>query len=209
MRERRRKYCSRQCLGNAGNGPTQEIVAAQTKRRAAAKRAFVKALGEHGTLNAAAKVARISLRALRKWRKEDPKFDEAWTEAIEVACDRVEQSLIDRCVNGTPIPITYKGRIVAEKREYDTVGGMFWLKGRRPHVFGDRVGVSHSNADGTPLVPSLTSVQIRISDSASLAAIKAMKALPAPSDPLKAIEIVPTTLRGKLAMRKAARSQEA
>jgi hypothetical protein len=177
VKEARRKYCSPKCAGN-GHGPSPEQLAAKARKRAQTKRVFLKALGEHGTAAAACRIARIDRRTVHVWKKEDEKFAEAWAEATEVACDVVEQSLVDRAVHGVAEPIFYKGRQVGERREYDTQAGMFFLKGRRAHVFGDRVVATHQGPEGVPLVPSLTAVQIVVRDPATIAAIEQGRCCP-------------------------------
>ena len=63
-------------------------------------------------------------------------FARAWELALEVKLDRLEDSAIDRSINGVPRPIFYKGEQVGEYRHFDERLTMFMLRSRRPARFG-------------------------------------------------------------------------
>ncbi len=179
VKEHRRRFCSPQCAGNHGTTFTPEQIAARKARTVMLKARFVEALKDKGTLAAAARAVGISETAAYLWRKDDREFAEKVKAAIEVSLDFVEAGLFERAVNGVPRGIYYRGERVGEDREYDTRAAEFLLKGRRPAVFGDKVGIMHSGYDGGPLTPSLTAVQLVIHDASAL--IEAQQALPAPA----------------------------
>ncbi len=165
MKEPRRKYCSVACFAAAAPPThTPERDAAYNKKIAERKTLFLAKLAEHGTVSVAAKYVGIIPKTAYSWRKADPEFAAAWHDATESAMDVAEQWMYDRHVHGVKEPIFYKGRQVGERVEYDTRAGEFILKGRRPEIFGDKLGISHSGHDGGPLRPSLTAVQVIIPD---------------------------------------------
>ena len=81
-------------------------------KRAVAKRRFLAELRRHGSVYHAAKHARVDRKSVYEWRKVDEVFARDWDDAIESTLDKLEQSLFDRAVHGTPEPVFYKGRQV-------------------------------------------------------------------------------------------------
>ncbi|MFL6762017.1 MAG: hypothetical protein ACJ8FB_05605 [Sphingomicrobium sp.] len=63
-------------------------------------------------------------------------FRRAWFAAMDCQMQRVEQSSIERSINGVPRPIFYKGEQVGEWRHYDERLTMFLLRSRRPARYG-------------------------------------------------------------------------
>jgi hypothetical protein len=63
-------------------------------------------------------------------------FAKAWDIALECQLDRLEQSVIERALNGVPRPIFYKGEQVGEYRHYDERLTMFLLRSRRAARYG-------------------------------------------------------------------------
>ncbi len=63
-------------------------------------------------------------------------FRRGWDAAMDCQVHRVEQSAIERSINGVPRPIFYKGEQVGEWRYYDERLTMFLLRSRRPARYG-------------------------------------------------------------------------
>jgi hypothetical protein len=63
-------------------------------------------------------------------------FAKAWDIALECLLDRVEQSAVERSINGVPRPIFYKGELVGEYRHFDERLTMFLLRSRRAARYG-------------------------------------------------------------------------
>jgi hypothetical protein len=63
-------------------------------------------------------------------------FARAWDIALECQLDRVEQSAVERSINGVARPIFYKGEQVGEYRHHDERLTMFLLRSRRPARYG-------------------------------------------------------------------------
>jgi hypothetical protein len=67
-------------------------------------------------------------------------FARAWDIALECQLDRLEQSVVERSLNGVPRPIFYKGEQVGEYRHYDERLTMFLLRSRRAARYGKWIG---------------------------------------------------------------------
>src|SRR3954452_9955258 len=63
-------------------------------------------------------------------------FAKAWELALEAQLDRVDQSAVERSINGVARPIFYKGEQVGEWRQHDERLTMFLLRSRRPARYG-------------------------------------------------------------------------
>ena len=63
-------------------------------------------------------------------------FRQAWDIAVDCQLDRVEQSAVERSLNGVARPIFYKGEQVGEWRHHDERLTMFLLRTRRPARYG-------------------------------------------------------------------------
>jgi hypothetical protein len=189
----KRKFCSPACAGNTNKNGQSEARRQVVEARVAQRRAkFLAALKKIGTIRLAAQSARIDFSTIYKWRR-DPDFAAKMDEARDYVADLVEGSLIQRAVHGVPKPIFYKGQQVGTEYEFDTPGAMFWLRGRRPEVFGDRVVQTMQNPDGSAiaLTPSMTAVQL-VLDDATAAEVRAsmqQRALPAPARAAPAVEV--------------------
>jgi hypothetical protein len=80
-------------------------------------------------------------------------FRRAWDAAMDCQLHRLEQSAIERMINGVPRPIFYKGEQVGEWRHFDERLTMFLLRSRRPHRYGkwvDRLPAPPPRLDGDP-----------------------------------------------------------
>lgn len=104
------------------------------------KQAFLKALRGRGSVYAAARVVGLSPSGAYLVRKTDEGFREAWDAAIEEALDLLEAELHRRAVKGTAKPVFYRGQKCGSYRTYSDRLGMFLLKRRRPHLFGEGEG---------------------------------------------------------------------
>jgi transposase-like protein len=92
----------------------------------------------------------ISQGVVRKWRREDKAFDEAYTDAEASVTDTLEKEAIRRARNGVLEPVISKGQLVMVKdtetgelkplqqRRYSDNLLQFLLKGRRREVYGDK-----------------------------------------------------------------------
>ena len=72
------------------------------------------------------------------WRADDPSFAAEWDAALELGLDSLEDELMRRAKDGTLRPVFQGGELVGHIREYSDTLGIFMLKSRRRHVYGDR-----------------------------------------------------------------------
>lgn len=104
----------------------------------ARKRAFLAKLAETGRVRPAAGEAGIPTSTLYGWRRKDPDFARAWTDALDHGADLLEDEAVRRALDGTERPVFYGGARIGEVREYSDSLLMFLLKARRPQRFKER-----------------------------------------------------------------------
>lgn len=80
----------------------------------------------------AAEAVGVSRTSVFKWRSEDPKFAEAWVEAIDEGTDLLEEAILKRARDGYDRPIFQGGIFVGEERIYSDSLAAMMLQGRRP-----------------------------------------------------------------------------
>jgi hypothetical protein len=73
-----------------------------------------------------------------------PVFSARWDQIIEEATDDLEQALIERAVHGVDSGIYQHGKRVGTKTEYSDHVGIFLLKNRRKHIYGDKIDLTHT-----------------------------------------------------------------
>ncbi|MFN2578216.1 MAG: hypothetical protein ABR607_11055 [Pyrinomonadaceae bacterium] len=81
------------------------------------QKAFLAGLEQTGSVTDAAKAAKIGRSAVYQHRYSDPAFARLWDEAIEKACDLLEDEARRRAFKGSDVLL------------------MFLLKGRRPQIW--------------------------------------------------------------------------
>lgn len=82
---------------------------------------FIEYLAETGSVSEAAKqvgMSRQSAYMIRSRLIGQP-FDFAWEGALEFGIQQLAHTVLDRCLNGTPVPVFYKGEQVGEKRVFN------------------------------------------------------------------------------------------
>lgn len=133
----------------SGDGKTRQDVG--TKREPVWVVPFLMMLRECGNVGRSAEIAGISRSHVYLYRDQNPSFAERWGEAMNDALDKVELSLFERATKGTErLKFDKRGDALIDprtqefyvEREYDTTAGIFYLKKRRPEIFGDRPAVS-------------------------------------------------------------------
>jgi hypothetical protein len=121
------------------------------------RNAFLRILAGNGgrVSDAAHAVGYSDTGVLRKYRKEDEEFAEAWDQAMEAAGDAVEAEAYRRAMDGTMEPVFYQGEIVGYKPTFsDTLLAML-LKKHRPDDYRDsRHGGGTSINFGIAVLPA-------------------------------------------------------
>ena len=120
------------------------------------QRAFLTALILNGGLAepAARDVGYTSTAFLRKVRRDDDDFAEAWEEAIEAAGDLIEAEVYRRAIHGTMEPVYFKGTITGYIRKYSDRLAELLLKRHRPEYRDRGVGGEMNINVGVAVMPS-------------------------------------------------------
>ena len=114
---------------------------------------FLDALAESGCIEEACRSAGVSrgaVYALRK-RLDGVPFRRAWDAALAIGIERLGHAALSRAVNGTALPVFYKGKQIGERRFYDERLTLFLLRTRDPVNYGKwRDGQTFDQHDGGP-----------------------------------------------------------
>lgn len=117
----------------------------------AKRAAFLEALAATCNITKAAELAGVSRALVYAWRAADPKFAQAWEEALQLGIDALEDEATRRAVEGWDEPVFQKGALVGTVRKYSDTLLTFLLQGRRPERFKARVSAEHSGPGGGPI----------------------------------------------------------
>lgn len=98
---------------------------------------FLDYLIECGNVHDAARQADLTTKQIRKFKRNNPRAQAAFQEALDMGTDAIEAELHRRAVAGIMEPVFYKGRRVNTVRKKSDVLLMFLLKSRRPHLYRD------------------------------------------------------------------------
>lgn len=132
-------------LANGGRLPSFEPVPSQTNRRdgwtAERQRAFIEALADTGSVEAACKQVNMSSAGAYRIRRlpEGESFAAAWEAALDLGVQRLEDVAMDRALNGVEEPFYAYGNLVGTRRRYNDRLLMFMLRNRAPERFGNSV----------------------------------------------------------------------
>jgi terminase small subunit-like protein len=75
-----------------------------------------------------------------RWRKDDPSFAQAYSDAMEAGTDAIEQEARRRAVEGYDRPVFQGGELVGFERVYSDMLATLLLRGRRrPEVYRDTI----------------------------------------------------------------------
>jgi len=101
--------------GDVTRGPDGTL---RSRATAEAKRTFLAALAETGSVVAGAVAARRSKWAVYEWRKRDPAFARRWDDALTIALASLEIEAYRRAVVGCEVPVVSGGKVVTTVRRY-------------------------------------------------------------------------------------------
>jgi hypothetical protein len=108
----------------------------RSRATAAAKVTVTNLLAAGSSITDAAKAVGRSRRTLHEWRDRDPKFAEAWADAIESGTDQLETEARRRAVEGVDEPMVSAGKLVCTVRKYSDTLLLALLRAHRPEKFG-------------------------------------------------------------------------
>jgi hypothetical protein len=115
---------------------------------------FLEHLMESGSVVDAARLADLSVKSIRQFRRNNPKAQQAYEQALDIGTDAIEAELHRRAVQGIMEPVFYKGRRVNTVRKKSDVLLMFLLKSRRPHIYRDNAPLPEGQEDDSQHIES-------------------------------------------------------
>ena len=97
------------------------------------QRRFIEALAQTGCVAEAARAAQMSLDACYKLRHRPnaQEFRRAWEQALDLACELLEDLAMTRAIEGTEQPVYYFGEQIGMRRVHNDRLIMFLLRNRR------------------------------------------------------------------------------
>jgi hypothetical protein len=109
------------------------------------QRAFIAALAAGGSVRLACKAIGCSSHAMYKLRNAAgaESFSAAWDNAVRRGARRVLDMMIDNAVNGTPEYLYQNGRLIAERRRFNTRSQMWLVAHYMPDQFAVEGGLMH------------------------------------------------------------------
>jgi hypothetical protein len=129
--------------------PKPQVKGLATRIATKKKKIFLKVLAKTGAVVAAAKAAGyVDSQMVRRYRKEDTEFAEAWQEALDAAMDVWEAEASRRAFEGVVKGVYFKGQKIDEELQFSDGLAQFMLKANRPEIYGERKRVD-VNVEGT------------------------------------------------------------
>ncbi|GMN01274.1 hypothetical protein [Erythrobacter sp. MTPC3] len=127
----------------AGQIPEFSIVPRKGKRHDGwtpqRQRAFIEALADTGSVAAACKAVDMSQPGAYYLRRQPgaESFREAWSAALDLGVQRIEDVAMDRALNGVDEPLYSYGKLVGTRKRYNDRLLMFMLRNRAPERFAE------------------------------------------------------------------------
>ena len=118
--------------------PEVRLVPDETAR----KQQFLDLFVQIGTISGVAAELQIDPGVHQRWMELDPDYALRFAEAAEAAVDVAEAELRHRGIVGYDEPVYQGGELVGHVRKRSDACLIFYLKGRRRGVFGDRQEVT-------------------------------------------------------------------
>ncbi len=114
------------------------------------QRAFIEALAETGSVSAACRRVNRSDHGAYLLRRhpEAESFRAAWNAALDIGMQRVEDTAMDRALNGVEVPVYSYGKLVGTRRVLNDRLLMFLLRNRSPERFAADGARGNSGAIG-------------------------------------------------------------
>jgi hypothetical protein len=101
------------------------------------QRAFIAALADTGSVDAACKAVDMAQRGAYYLRRQPgaESFRAAWQAALDCGVQRIEDVVMDRALNGVEEPVYSYGALIGTRRRYNDRLLMFILRNRAPERF--------------------------------------------------------------------------
>jgi hypothetical protein len=116
----------------------------------ARQKAFIEALADYGSVRDACQVVGLATTGAYQLRRQPgaEEFAAAWEAALACAVKRLEDTLMDRALNGVEVPVYSYGKLLGTRTQHNDRLGMFFLRNRAPHRFAVGGGPKALNAIG-------------------------------------------------------------
>src|SRR3990172_3483324 len=134
----------------------QEKKPASKYKRLKWEKAFLSSLARTGVVHTACQLAKVDRTTAYYHRNKHPEFAILWEEALEKACEVMEEEANRRAVAGYEEPLFYKGEQCGEIRKYSDLLLIFMLKANRPGKFRENVRLEHSGPNAGPIETTTT-----------------------------------------------------
>jgi hypothetical protein len=112
------------------------------------QRAFIEALADLGSVEAAARAVDMSSVGAYQLRRQPGagEFRAAWEAALQLGIQRIEDVAMDRALNGTEEPVYSYGKLLGTRTKHNDRLLMFMLRNRAPERFAAGGGPKGLNA---------------------------------------------------------------
>ncbi|KWV96194.1 hypothetical protein [Erythrobacter sp. AP23] len=103
------------------------------------QRAFIEALADTGSVAAACRMVRRSTVGAYHLRRQPgaEEFAAAWEAALDLGMRRIEDTAMDRALNGVEVPVYSYGKLVGTRTVHNDRLLMFMLRNRAPERFAE------------------------------------------------------------------------
>ncbi|MBO6526242.1 hypothetical protein [Erythrobacter sp.] len=103
------------------------------------QRAFIEALADTGSVAAACRMVRRSTHGAYHLRRQPgaEEFAAAWEAAVDLGMRRIEDTAMDRALNGVEVPVYSYGKLVGTRTVHNDRLLMFTLRNRAPERFAE------------------------------------------------------------------------
>ncbi|WP_341713799.1 hypothetical protein [Erythrobacter sp.] len=101
--------------------------------------AFIEALADTGSVTAACQIVGRSTHGAYHLRRQPgaEEFAAAWEAALDLGVKRIEDTAMDRALNGVEVPVYSYGKLVGTRRVHNDRLLMFMLRNRAPARFAE------------------------------------------------------------------------
>ncbi|RDV06935.1 hypothetical protein DXH95_05950 [Sphingorhabdus pulchriflava] len=116
------------------------------------QRAFIAYLSVNGSVEMSATAIGASDTALYSLKRAEgaESFAAAWDTAIEMGARRVLDTLMDHAIHGTPEKLLKDGKVILERRKFNTRSMMWIVQQRFPELYGGNLNLSARPASSLP-----------------------------------------------------------
>ena len=120
--------------------------AADAKVTPAFKKKFLKLLSEVGNVSKCCQALSVSRPVMYNHKLKDPKFEQGWAKAQDMAIELLEDESFRRAFEGIEKDVWYKGEVVGQERHYSDTLLMNRLQAEKPDKYQYRQNIKHTGS---------------------------------------------------------------